>query len=327
MFDVITVGSSTVDIFAHTENARMIRLRSSKSRREFISYPVGSKILVTKLLQNFGGNGANAAVSFSRLGFRTGYVGKIGKDLTGAQILDCLKKNRVTFLGARGEQSGTSIILDAMGEDRTILGFKGCNNELLPSELTLQKIDARCFYFSSMIGKSLRSMEAIAARARRKKRMIAFNPSQTILERDLTAARRIARLSDLIVLNKEEAELLVGNERAEKSLARIAALGPRTAVITDGRNGALALQDGTYYRVMPRKGIKIVETTGAGDAFASTLAAMLILKKPMAQALKLAIIQAESVIAHHGAQNNLLRKAELLALAARDKRKVAEKKA
>jgi ribokinase len=323
MFDIIAMGSNTIDIFAHTDKGQLINIRSAESNSEFISYPVGSKILVTQLMHNFGGNGANAAVAFSRLGLRTGYIGKVGRDPTGAQIISELRKNKVTFIGTRGDASGTSIVLDANGEDRTILGFKGCNNDLKASEIRPRH--SKWLYISSMLGESLKTMMIIAKRARKDETCIAFNPSQTIIDAEREAALELAKLSDVIVLNKEESQSLVGAGSVEENLRKLIALGPKVAAITDGRNGASAFKDGTCYRIFPRKDIRIVETTGAGDAFAATLTAGLILKKPFEFCLKLAIIQAENVIQGHGAQSNLMEKNKLFRMALKDTRAITKK--
>ncbi|MBN1792255.1 carbohydrate kinase family protein [Candidatus Woesearchaeota archaeon] len=320
MYDVITVGSNYLDIFAHTDKSQLIGIRTQDKTVEYISYPVGAKILVTRLLHNFGGNGANTGVAFSRMGLKTGYVGKVGKDTTGSQILASLKKNKVAFLGVLGGESGTSIILDAMEEDRTILTFKGCNNDLKVKELGFSRLKAKWFYLSSMLGDSLTTMRSIAEHAKEGGMKISFNPSQTIVDHEKEAALALLKQSNLVVLNKEEAESLVGAGTIEDNLQKIVSTGPEVAVITDGKNGAVAYRAGEFYTVKARTDLKIVETTGAGDAFASTFTAGIILKKPVEQCLLLAINQAESVIQNHGAQNNLLDKKALLSIVSKDRR-------
>ena len=63
--------------------------------------------------------------------------------------------------------------------------------------------------------------------------------------------------------------------------------------------------------------VKVVEMTGAGDAFASTLVAGLVMNKPFEFCLKMAINNSESVICHYGAQNLLLTKTRLFAIVPR----------
>ena len=60
MFDVITFGSSTVDIFARTEFSKMLM---DDKKEECIAYPVGTKILIEKLIMTTGGGSTKTAVS------------------------------------------------------------------------------------------------------------------------------------------------------------------------------------------------------------------------------------------------------------------------
>jgi ribokinase len=327
MYDVITMGSNSVDVFVHTDQSGIIDVRSKKGCEEFLSYPVGSKMLITKLLHNFGGNGTNSAVAFSRLGLRAAYIGEVGRDENGRLILNHLKKEKIDFLGARGNESGFSIILDAMEEDRTILVYKGCNNDLKFSKVNKAKLKAKWLYLSSMLGESLQAMTQIAEYAKKNKIRIAFNPSITILENETPKAINLLRYADVLVLNKEEAEILAGNNVPEVNIKKLSVYGPDIIVITDGKNGALAYKDGYYYRIMPRADLKVVETTGAGDAFASTLTAGIILNKPFEFCLKMAINNSESVISHHGAQNLLLSRKKLFEIVNNDKRAVEKRKA
>jgi ribokinase len=322
MYDVITIGSNTIDLFVHTDQSGLIDFHSRKGVDQFISYPVGTKMLITKLMHNFGGNGVNAAVTLSRLGLKTGYIGKIGTDENGKIILKHLKKERVDFLGGKGKESGLSIVLDSFEEDRTILVYKGCNNDLSLKEVKRAKLKAKWLYLSSMLGQSLDTMQQIAEHAKTNKMNIAFNPSITILENEGHKAINIIRYSDVLVLNKEEAECLVGHNSLEKAIDDLLVFGPKIIVITDGKKGAFAYKEGYYYKIMPRQDLKIVETTGAGDAFASTLTAGLIMNKPFEFCLKMAINNSESVITHHGAQTHLLSRKKLFEIVGKDKRVV-----
>ena len=60
-FDVITLGSATIDVFADT-NARYIKQKYKGEVEEFITYPSGSKILINKLIFEIGGGGTNTAL-------------------------------------------------------------------------------------------------------------------------------------------------------------------------------------------------------------------------------------------------------------------------
>lgn len=78
------------------------------------------------------------------------------------------------------------------------------------------------------------------------------------------------------------------------------------AVITD-KNKLITCYDGNKkYFLKPNK-IKVVERTGAGDAFASGFVAGIIANKTIPQSLKLGLKEGESVIKYFGAKNKLIR--------------------
>src|SRR3989344_1270904 len=103
MFEVITCGSATMDFFIHTKQDP-VDVHRPQSKEHLLCYPVGAKLLVESVTHKIGGGGTNTAVSFARLGLKTGYVGSIGKDANGGNILELLRKEKVAFLGVRSEQ-------------------------------------------------------------------------------------------------------------------------------------------------------------------------------------------------------------------------------
>ncbi len=95
MYDIITVGSSTVDVFAKTKSSGLIKIMDSKGETDLLAYPTGAKILVTELDFTTGGGGTNTAVSLARLGHKVAYLGKMGCGSNAQRIIDELKKEKV----------------------------------------------------------------------------------------------------------------------------------------------------------------------------------------------------------------------------------------
>ena len=89
----ITVGSATVDAFVNTGDKLFHRSRF----RSCVKVPFGTKLIVDELNFDIGGGGTNTAVAFSRLGLKTGYVGKIGDDGDGDAIFKMLKTFKYKF--------------------------------------------------------------------------------------------------------------------------------------------------------------------------------------------------------------------------------------
>jgi ribokinase len=324
MYDVITVGSATIDVFARTEFNKLIRMK----HKDFIAYPLGSKMLIEELNITVGGSGTNAAVALSRLGYKVAFIGKIGSGHNSARVIENLKKEDVDtsfIVRAKKHRTGYSIILDSEKHDRTILAFKGSNNDLRPDEVKLEKLKTKWFYFSSMVDQSFKTLEKLAAYAKKNSIKVAFNTSPYLARKGPSYLKNVLNATEILVLNKEEAALMVGGGSLETMLKKLQSLGPKIVSITDGENGSYTLCDGVMYTGDPAH-VKIVETTGAGDAFAATLLSEIIRKDDVELAVKLATTNAGSVIQHHGAKVNLLTYKQALIAMKKNPVKVTKKK-
>lgn len=303
MYDVITVGSGTIDVFIWTESADMFRRKKQKE----ICFPIGSKILIKKLNVDTGGGGTNTAVALARLGLKTAWLGKLGNDKNGKRVLERVRSEGVDFIGTYdGEMTGQSIIIDSrLEKDRTILAYKGVNDKLRFEKIGLGKLRAKWFYLCAMEGESLKTLFKLADFAKRNKIRVIFNPSSYLAKQGMAFLKRIVDKCDILVLNKEEAQYLVGSGDINALLKKLQR-HVKLAVITDGPNGAFAYNGIYKYSIRPRK-VRVVETTGAGDAFASSFLAGIILKRDVEYALQLGQANAESKIQHVGAKNGLLK--------------------
>lgn len=306
MYDVITVGSSTVDAFAKTNFSELIKIMRPEGETDFLAYPTGAKILIEELRFTTGGGATNTAVSLARLGHKVAFLGKLGGDENADFIIKKLKKEKVDIIASKGKGlSGYSMILDSLEHDRTILAYKGANNEFKYKDIPLKKIKTRWLYFSAMMGKSFEALEKLSVFAKKKGIKVAFNPSSYLAKKGKDFLSKILSNTSILILNDEEAKLIVGSGKAEELLIQLSELGPEIVVITMGGKGA-AVYDGKFVYIAKPKKIKPVETTGAGDAFASSFLSGIIKKNNIEFAIRLAQANAGSVIQHHGAKNKLL---------------------
>jgi ribokinase len=136
---------------------------------------------------------------------------------------------------------------------------------------------------------------------------IGFNPSSYhIKNEDLT---EFLTYVHFLIVNKEEAENLTKKYRKQKDLLiALSELGPKIVVITDNHRTVRCLYEGKEYNIKPHSNLRVVEMTGAGDAFASGVVAGLIVDLPIKKCLELGLKESESVIQHLGAKNNLIRR-------------------
>lgn len=352
IYDVITVGSATMDACLTVES-ELIKIKHESFEEDLIAYPAGSKLLVQDISFHVGGGGTNTAAAFSRLGMKTAYLGKLGNDENGKSVLELLKKEKVDFIGLVGQgKTGYSVIFDSMEGDRTVLTYKGNNDLLRPDEIRSGKIrnklKARCFYFSSMMNDSFKSLELLSEYAKKNKILLAFNPSEYLCKKGPAYLSNVLGSANCLILNKEEAEYLTGFNAGsqmhgyathnELNMIKLmlkslfALIGGnisdqrsgqdskqdsgreinsiKDVVITDGKNGVFAFDGKQMYTAVPHK-VKVAEPTGAGDAFASTFFAARAKGKGVKDAITWGMINAESVIQHIGPKEILLSKSQI----------------
>ena len=306
MYDVITVGSATVDVFARTRFSELIKIIDPKGETDLLAFPSGSKILVDELEFTTGGGGTNTATALSRLGHKVAFLGKLGSGTNSDFIHKNLKKEKIDLLCAHGKgNSGYSVILDNLEHDRTILTYKGINDNLKNEDVPYNRLKTKWFYFSAMMGESFHTLERLAEFAHQNKIKIAFNPSTYLAEKGSRHLMPIINRNELLVLNKEEAELLVSQDTIEGLLFKLKGLGAKIVVITDGKNDLYAIDENYIYTAKPPF-VKVVDSTGAGDAFAASFLSGILRKKDIEFAIKLGLVNALSVITHYGAKNILM---------------------
>src|SRR3990167_7729890 len=115
MYDVITVGSATVDVFAKTHFSELIKIINPKGETDLLAFPSGTKILIDDLEFTTGGSGTNTAVAFSRLGHKAAFLGKLGQGTNSDFIHKNLMREKIKLLCACGKgNAGYSIILDTL---------------------------------------------------------------------------------------------------------------------------------------------------------------------------------------------------------------------
>jgi len=297
MYDVISFGSITVDVFLGTEASEM----DGK-----LQYPAGTKIYVKDIDFHTGGCGMNIAIGLKRMGCRTALLGKFGDDLNAIMIKDVLRKEGIPFLGPKGNgRTGYSVVLDSKKHNRTILHYRGASNTFKPKELRKSKIKAKWLYMASALGDTFRTQKVLAGIAARRGIKIAYNPGINECRKGSKHLREILRATEMAIMNKGEAAALSKQAETEDMLTTIRRMGPKIVCITNGNNDTQCYENGVIFRLKPHD-IRVKERTGAGDAFSAGVVAGMAKGKGIEHSLQLGLANSESVIQYFGATNKLL---------------------
>jgi sugar/nucleoside kinase (ribokinase family) len=172
-------------------------------------------------------------------------------------------------------------------------------------------------YLSSLAAHSLPYHQALAEMLQQYPDIqLAFQPGTFQMQMGVEAMRPLYERTALFVCNREEAGRILGTDALDdiaQLLKDLRALGPKQVIITDGTNGAYAY-DGTRMMRVPMypDSRGPFERTGAGDAFASTVAVALSLGEPLEKALLWGPINSMAVVQEIGAQKGLLTREALL---------------
>src|SRR3989344_8035829 len=122
-FDVVCVGSASVDVFVLLENLKKFNYDKFSN---CIVFPLGEKIPVDEHKFSLGGNACNVSVGLSRLGQRASLVAEVGNDEFAEKIVNTLKKEGVdlAYLKRDGKKTPYFNIVLTYEGDRTILSEK-----------------------------------------------------------------------------------------------------------------------------------------------------------------------------------------------------------
>ncbi len=259
-----------------------------------------------------GGSAANTAVGLVRLGIKTGYIGKVSDDREGKLLINDFKREKVDTHGilvSRGERSGIVVgFVDTKGE-RALYAGPGVNNSLCFEEIDTEYVDGAKFLHLTAFGGE-RPFEA-------QKRLVEFlsdtkvsiDPGEFYSRLGLEALRPIIKKSFVLFPNGKELQLLTkkgykdGARLLMKEGANIVAvkLGGKGCYVTDGKDSQFV---GSYEK-------KLVDTTGAGDAFCAGFLYGLIKGKDLYRCGKLGNFVAALSIEKVGAREGLPRLRDL----------------
>ncbi len=306
MLDIISAGDATLDVFLQLNEEDADVKCDLKDEECKLCLDYADKIPVESIVKIPGaGNGSNNAVGSSRLGMQAAMFGILGDDDIGHSILANWEKEGVdTGLVSFDKKRGTnySTVLNFRGE-RTILVFHEKRDYRFPKEMP----SAQWLYYTSLGKGSEKMHAALLAYLKRTGTQLCFQPGTFQLKLGVQALQPVIGASAITVVNKEEAERIVGNATRDVSslLKRLKSMGCGVAVITDGPLGSYAF-DGKQMLKMGIFEVPVVERTGCGDSYATAFLAALHYGEPLGEAMRWGTANAASVLGQIGPQAGLL---------------------
>ena len=297
---ILVVGSTMMDLIAYAQ-----RLPE-----------VGETLVGDRFQMGFGGKGANQAVMAARFGAPVAMVNAVGNDAYGSAHMENFAKEGIDTTWMRtveGSSGVAPIWVDAKGKNRIII-IPGANNSTDPA---VAETAVREFAPAIVVGE-LEIPQHVTLAAFRAARAAGIttllNPAPAAeLDPDLLAA------TDWLAPNETEFATIFGGEpRGDGAVARIKAAAKSGAklVVTLGSAGAVIAIPGEELINISAPEAKVIDTTGAGDAFLGAFAFGLASGLTPVEAAKLSVACASASVERLGTQSSYLSREDAAALAA-----------
>jgi ribokinase len=303
-YDVIVIGGLNTDFTARGQS--LPRPGETKDGETFVIGP--------------GGKGANQAVAIARLGGRVALVGAVGDDERGRELVETARAEGVNVDHIRRIEktpTGAAVIHVDKRAQKQIFAVPGANHSLAAAHVR----DALGAMGPALV--VLAQLEVPIECVDTAFRWARENGAKTVLDPApaVPLSDNLLGIVDVLKPNGSEAGVLTGARVEDRQSARAAARklmarGVGAVAIAAGDEGNL-LMTGDSEHWMPRIKVHAVDATGAGDAFAGTLALSLARGRSLVEAATSANAAAALKTTRLGAQAGLPREDELRAFLAR----------
>ncbi len=309
-FDLIGIGNAIVDVVAPADHAFLSKhdmppgsmqlIDAARAEALYAAMPAGR--------ESSGGSVANSCAVAASLGARVAYLGKVADDGLGNVFRHDITASGVHFPSKAlqgGAPTARCLILVTPDGQRTMNTFLGASVAFGSHDVDDALIaDAAILYLEGYLFDPPAAQAAFrqAARAARSAgREVALSLSDAFcVDRHRSAFREL--LGDVDILFANEAELcsLYEANALEDALSAVKS-DVALAAVTRGSEGSLVLRGDERVTIMAETAT-VVDTTGAGDAYAAGFLAAYIKSKPLEECGRLGSRAASEVISHYGAR-------------------------
>jgi sugar/nucleoside kinase (ribokinase family) len=311
-FDVLGIGNAIVDVIARADDRFLSKHDLTKgsmmlideARADALYGAMGSAIEVS------GGSCGNTMAGVASFGGKGAYIGKVRNDQLGQVFGHDLRAIGVSFAtppATSGPATARCLISVTPDAQRTMSTYLGACTGLGPADIdTALVASAQVTYVEGYLWDAPDAKKAVlkafdAAHAAGRKVSITLSDSFCV-------GRYRAEFRDLI---RNQVDILFGNESEITSLYEVnsfeealemARKEARIAALTRSQQGSVVIKGSETHAVPAAPVAKVVDTTGAGDLYASGFLFGFTHGKPLAECARLGGIAAAEIISHVGAR-------------------------
>ena len=314
-FDVTAIGNAIVDVIAQAEDSLLAQHNLPKGAMNLIDAATAEKLyaVMGPGKEASGGSAGNTIAGIAALGGKTAYIGKVAADQLGEVFTHDIRAVGVTYdtkplVG--GLPTARSLIFVTPDAQRTMQTFLGATTQLGPEDVNMDYIaSSKVVYLEGYLWDQPRAKKAMLDAA------IKAKESGVKVSLTLSDAFCVARFRDeFLELAEKHVDILFANESEILSLYQTdnfdAALQQvrrhcEIAALTRSEKGSVVVNGDEVHIVDAVKGVKVVDTTGAGDAYAAGFLYAYTQGLDLATSGRLGNAMASKVISHFGPRSEV----------------------
>ncbi len=272
---IIGIGNALVDVLTQLEDDNLLKaLELPRGSMQLVNAARAAQIQEKsknlKKQMASGGSAANTIHGLAKLGMETAFIGNVGKDETGKFFEEDLKNSGIKpVLFYSDSPSGIANGMISPDGERTFGTFLGAALELSANMLSKENFEGYdILHVEGYLVQNHELLETILKLAKEAGLKVSLDlASYNIVEENIDFLHDMVRnYVDIVFANEEEAKAFTGKE-PEEALNDIAAITD-IAVVKVGSKGSMIKQGDTTIYISPIKA-QSVDTTGAGDLYAS----------------------------------------------------------
>jgi len=272
---IVGVGSALVDILLHENDVFVSRLCGTKGgmtlvEKEFIVGAMRSTENRPQLVP--GGSACNTIVGVGRLGGNCAMVGKLGDDDWARLFREGLRASNVEPILSVGlGATGNVLSIITPDAERTMFTYLGASAEMLPEEISAGLFyDAAVVHVEGYLLFNHDLIRSVMEAARSAGALISLDlASYTVVQASQEYLGELAHdYVDILLANEDEARVFTGLKDEQAALQALAAQADY-AVLKVGCRGSLIAHEGEVHTIAARGDGTAIDTTGAGDLWAS----------------------------------------------------------
>ncbi len=277
MVDLTVLGDINVDIIS----------------KPIKKMPEKDKQVIVENIKIFpGGSSFNLAIAASRLGIKTKFIGKVGKDYFGKFLIDVGRKNGIKMQVKQEGDTGITIAIAFVDGTRSFISYKGSNNLFSTKDFSLSDIEGKMLAIGgyNLLNSIRKDVQKIIDYAKNNGMKTSLDPNW---DPDGWGEERVKDIYQLLpkldffLPDLNEAEAITYTKNDILMAKKMMNLGASQVLIKEGSKGCLlCLKD--YIKLIPGFKVNAINTTGAGDVFHAAFIKGILSNKEIEEAVRYA---------------------------------------